>query len=189
LPPELQPRKHWPVTSLVLIRHAEPLVVGDTPGAQWRLTNEGKDNAGALGRRIVEREPITLVWASPERKARETAEHAFPSVPARVREQLSEVEKPWYPTTDELRLAVARYLGGDVVDGWERREDVLARLDLLEAELSPGDLIAVVSHGVLLTVWLDRLGALDDPFAFWSDLRTPDAWKLDVDQKSLERLP
>jgi broad specificity phosphatase PhoE len=186
--PEQQTRKHWPVTSLVLIRHAEPLVVGDTPGAQWRLTHEGKDNARLLGGRVVERSPITLVWASPERKARETAESAFPSAPTRLRPQLGEVEKPWYPTTDELREAVASYLGGDVVEGWERRENVMARLDLLEADVSPGDLIAVVSHGVLLTLWLDRLGALEDPFAFWSDLRTPDAWKFDLDEKLLERI-
>jgi broad specificity phosphatase PhoE len=176
------------VTPIVIIRHAEPLVSGDTPGAQWRLTREGKDNARALGGRIAERSPITLVWTSPERKARETAEPAFPSVPTRVREQLSEVEKPWYTTTDELRQAVARYLGGEVVEGWERREDVIARLDQLGVDLNPGERLAVVSHGVLLTIWLDNEGVLADPFAFWSDLRTPDAWALDRVGKSLERI-
>jgi broad specificity phosphatase PhoE len=176
------------VTPVVVIRHAEPLVSGDTPGAQWRLTHEGKENARALGGRIVQRAPITLVWTSPERKARETAEPAFPSVPTRVREQLSEVDKPWYTTTDELRQAVARYLGGETVEGWERREDVIARLDLLAADVSPDERIAVVSHGVLLTIWLDHEGVLEDPFAFWSDLRTPDAWAFDTAEGSLERI-
>ena len=102
-------------------------------------------------------------------------------MPTRVREQLSEVDKPWYTTTDELRQAVARYLGGETVEGWERREDVIARLDLLAADVSPDERIAVVSHGVLLTIWLDHEGVLEDPFAFWSDLRTPDAWAFDID--------
>jgi broad specificity phosphatase PhoE len=176
------------VTPLVIIRHAEPLVSGDTPGAQWRLTREGKDNARVLGGRVMERSPISLVWTSPERKARETAEPAFPSVPTRVREQLSEVEKPWYPTTDELRRAVASYVSGEIVEGWERREDVIARLDLLQADIGPGERLAVVSHGVLLTIWLDHVGTLEDPFAFWSDLRTPDAWEVDLERKSLERI-
>jgi broad specificity phosphatase PhoE len=176
------------VTRLVLIRHAEPLVSGGTPGAQWRLTNEGKENAGALGRRIDERSPTPLVWTSPERKARETAEHAFPSVPTVVREELGEVEKPWYPTTDELTQAVASYLGGEIVAGWERREDVIARLSPLRADVGPGERLAVVSHGVLLTVWLNDEGVLEDPFAFWSELRTPDAWELDLEDKSLQRI-
>jgi broad specificity phosphatase PhoE len=174
------------MTRLILIRHAEPLVSGGTPGAQWRLTHEGKENAGALGRRIV---PTPLVWTSPERKARETAEHAFPSVLTRVREELGEVEKPWYPTTDELTQAVASYLSGEVMPGWERREDVIARLRRLQTDIAPGECLAVVSHGVLLTTWLDHEGALEDPFAFWSDLRTPDAWELDLEEKSLERIP
>ena len=109
-------------------------------------------------------------------------------MPTLVREELSEVEKPWYTTTDELRQAVARYLGGETVEGWERREDVIARLDLLAADVSPGECLAVVSHGVLLTIWLDHEGVLEDPFAFWSDLRTPDAWALDPAEKSLGRI-
>ena len=176
------------MTRVVLIRHAEPFVEISTPGSQWRLTLEGKDNAGVLGARVVGSSPIAHVWASPERKARETAEHAFPSAAARVREQLGEVTKPWYPTTDELTQAVASYLRGDVVEGWERREDVVARLAQLEADIGPEERLAVVSHGVVLTVWLDHQGVLEDPFAFWSELRTPDAWELDLDEKSLERI-
>jgi hypothetical protein len=110
-------------------------------------------------------------------------------VTTRVREQLSEVEKPWYTTTDELREAVARYLGGEIVEGWERREDVIARLDQLEVDDIGGERLAVVSHGVLLTVWLDHAGVLDDPYGFWSDLRTPDAWALERAEKSLARIP
>jgi broad specificity phosphatase PhoE len=176
------------MTRVVLIRHAEPLVEIGTPGAQWPLTNEGKSAARVLGERVAGRSPVALVWASPELKACETAASAFPSGPTRVRDELGEVEKPWYATTDDLRQAVARYLGGDAVEGWEHREDVLARLDALRADISPGQRLVVVSHGVLLTTWLAQHGVLDDPFAFWSELRTPDAWELNLEEKSLERI-
>jgi broad specificity phosphatase PhoE len=176
------------MTRVVFIRHAEPLVAIGTPGAQWPLTNEGKGAARLLGERVVGRSPVALVWASPERKALQTAESAFPSGPTRVRDELGEVRKPWYATTDDLREAVSRYVGGDAVEGWERHEDVTARLNLLQADISAGERLVVVSHGVVLTTWLALYGVLDDPFAFWSDLRTPDAWELDLEEKSLERI-
>ena len=46
----------------------------------------------------------------------------------------------------------------------------------------------VVSHGVLLTTWLAQHGGARRPVSFWSDLRTPDAWELDLEEKSLERI-
>jgi broad specificity phosphatase PhoE len=176
------------MSSVVFVRHAEPSVAIGTPGAQWPLTNEGKGAARVLGERVARRSPVALVWASPERKALQTAESAFPSGPTRVRDELGEVGKPWYTTTDELRQAVARYVGGDAVEGWERHEDVAARLHLLAADITSAERLVVVSHGVLLTTWLSQFGVLDDPFAFWADLRTPDAWELDLEEKSLGRI-
>ena len=46
----------------------------------------------------------------------------------------------------------------------------------------------VVSHGVLLTTWLHHEIGLEDPFLFWSNLRTPDAWELSLEEKTLERI-
>jgi hypothetical protein len=40
---------------------------------------------------------------------------------------------------------------------------------------------------VLLTTWLDNQAGLEDPLWFWTNLRRPDAWELDLDGKSLER--
>ena len=50
---------------------------------------------------------------SPARRARETAALAFPSVVAGIRNQLSEVRKPWYASGDEHANAVAHYLKGE----------------------------------------------------------------------------
>ena len=46
-----------------------------------------------------------------------------------------------------------------------------------------------MSHGLFITTWLDHEMGLTDPFVFWSELRMPDAWELDLDEKSFRRIP
>ena len=176
------------MTRLLLLRHAEPLVSGEIPAARWPLSARGLDDAAAVGARLAEGSRPTVVWTSPERKARETAARVFPSVHTRIRPELDEVTKPWYGTSEQHAAAVAGYLGGETVLGWECRDDVTRRLGVPQAELEGMDRTAVVSHGVLLTLWVDHVVGLEDPCAFWSGLRLPDAWELDMDARSLERI-
>jgi broad specificity phosphatase PhoE len=177
------------VTRLILLRHAEPHVTDGMPAIHWPLTDEGRSNATALGWTLANTHETATVWTSPERRASETAALALPSLSMRVREELSEVRRPWYPTVYEHARAVANYLEGEVVQGWERRENVVARLALLETDFdSREDDLIIVSHGVLLTIWLHLHIGLADPYWFWSNLRTPDAWLADFEAKSLERL-
>ena len=65
----------------------------------------------------------------------------------------------------------------------------LARLASLEADFTSADSIVIVTHGVLLATWLGCLTPLEDPFSFWSGLRMPDAWELDLEERSLQRIP
>jgi broad specificity phosphatase PhoE len=177
------------VTRLVLIRHAQPLVVDGTPADEWPLTNQGKFQAGTLERRLAGGSSTVTAYTSPERKARETAALALPSVAGNVREQLREVKRPWYSKSREFTDAVADYLRGEVVEGWESSEEIAARLASLKDEFSTGERIVVVSHGVLLTTWIHHEIGLEDPLGFWSNLRMPDAWELDTEEKSLTQLP
>ena len=181
-------RKNGPVTQLLLVRHAEPCKSGYTPGAEWPLTDKGRNDATALGANLAGRPSGTIVWTSPERRARETADLAFPLLVANVRDQLSEVGKPWYASADEVMNATSKYLQGEVVEGWERREDVTRRIAQLKSDFGSWESLVLVSHGVFLTTWLDQEIGLDEPFTFWSDLRMPDAWELDFDENSLERV-
>lgn len=176
------------VTRLVLVRHAEPEAASGTPAARWPLSERGRRDARVLGGRLADASTGTPVWTSPERKARQTAALAFPSAATHVREQLREVGKPWYAKPDELTGAVATYLRGEPVEGWERRDDVIARLASVGVDFAPWQRVVVVSHGVLLTTWLHHEIGLDDPFAFWSNLRMPDTWELDLAEKSLGRV-
>jgi broad specificity phosphatase PhoE len=160
----------------------------ETPAVEWPLTDRGQRDARALGLSLADRTTASLVWSSPERRARETAGLAFPSLELRVREQLREVKKPWYGAARDLAAAAARYLKGEPVDGWEDREHVVARLARLKLDFSSSEDDLIVSHGLLLTTWLDDEIGLEDPFWFWSNLRLPDAWVADREAKSLERL-
>ena len=180
-------RKTGAVTQLVLVRHAEPLMVGEPPGAEWPLTEKGRSDATVLGTRLAGRSANTAVWTSPERRARETAALAFPLAASRVRDQLSEVKKPWYASADEHANAVAKYFRGEMVKGWEHREAVNTRIVQLKLGFGTSESIVLVSHGLFLTTWLDHEIGLDDPFSFWSNLRMPDVWNLDLEEKSFER--
>jgi broad specificity phosphatase PhoE len=98
------------------------------------------------------------------------------------------VNKPSYSSADQYADALASYLRGQIVAGWERREDVIARIAQLKAELGSSECVVLVTHGVLLTTWLDHEVGLGDPFSFWTDLTMPDAWQFDLKEKSLERV-
>ena len=177
------------VRRMIFLRHAEPLSTDGAPAPEWPLTEQGRSDARALGRSLAEGSPNFTVWTSPERRAAETAALAFPSAAIEVREQLAEVKKQRYATADEHADAVAGYLKGEPVRGWERRDDVVSRLAELETGIaSLEDDLIVVSHGVLLTTWLDHDRGLADPYWFWSNLRMPDAWVVDCEDSSLERI-
>jgi len=181
-------REHEAMTHLVLVRHAEPLVTADTPGARWPLTDKGNEDALSLGARIADQFTPTSVWTSPEKRAHETAMLVCSAVPVLVRQELSEVKKPWYATADEHAKAVNRYFRGESLDGWESRAEAVARLAQLKEEAGSSEQVVVVTHGVILTSWLVHEIGLDDPFSFWSNLRVPDAWELDVEGGSLQRV-
>jgi hypothetical protein len=121
---------------MILLRHAEPLVTDGTPADQWPLTDQGRREASALGRSFAHGSTTATVWTSPERRASETAALVLPSVAIRVREQLSEVKKPRYITAEDHARAVASYLMGETVLGWERRDDGVARLAWLETDFN-----------------------------------------------------
>jgi hypothetical protein len=136
------PRKNNVVTKVLLVRHAEPFMSGETPGAERPLTEKGRNEAIALGTCFADR-PLAVIWTSPERSARGTAALAFPSVAAEVRSQLSEVKKQWYASGDKHAKAVVKYSRGDVVAGWEHREAVIARIAQLKLGLGSFDSIVL----------------------------------------------
>jgi broad specificity phosphatase PhoE len=91
--------------------------------------------------------------------------------------ELREVQRPAVRIPD-YPAAVQTYLGGGNRDrqrptGWEPRAAAEERVfgaitGLLERCSEPT--VAVVSHGLLLTLYATHLLRLDDPFTFWNDI-------------------
>lgn len=101
-------------------------------------------------------------------------------------ERLREVERRWYDDRREFEDAVHRYLSGAVVPGWEPLDDAVARFGSVITEL--GDDTVVVSHGTVMSAWLDRQIPDLDAVAFWEDLAMPDAWLVDLHARSVHRI-
>jgi broad specificity phosphatase PhoE len=176
------------VQPITFVRHAESLKTAHVSETEWQLTDKGRNDAQILGELLRRSIVPTLVWTSPERRARNTVALAFPSEVAGIRVELSEVRKPWYASTDDHAAALASFLRRDAVTGWERHENVIARIKRLTQSFRASDRPLIVGHGVFLTTWLDHDIGLDDPVSFWSNLRLPDAWELDLQEKSFRRI-
>jgi broad specificity phosphatase PhoE len=135
-----------------LVRHAAVVVDPAVPSSEWRLSEEGREAARSLV--LPRREART----SPEPKARETAELA--GLDALVDERLREVGRPW---SDDYVAQVERWFAGEEPDGWEPRNDALARL---RAALDGFDGVAV-SHGLAISLYVGL------SFAEWRALPFP----------------
>lgn len=181
-------RDNDPDTRVVLVRHAESVVAEGTPPTQQPLTDQGRHDSTLVGGRLFNGSTATAVWTSPQRKACETAAFGFPSFVAHVRKRLREVIRPRYAQPDQVARAAAAYLTGEVANGWERLDDVVARLTSLATDFAPWGRVIVVSHGTRLTVGLDHAIRPRDPFSFWSNLRVPDAWELNLEEWSVARI-
>ena len=150
---------------LWLVRHATVELRLDEPARTWPLTEEGRSAAEELARRLP---PLARVLSSPEPKATATAEPIARTagVEVEVDERLREVERAGnLPNYASHRAAVARYLTGEPVAGWEPRERALARV---RAAVADADEAAVVSHGMLLSLLLGY------SFEQWSRMALPD---------------
>ena len=66
---------------------------------------------------------------------------------------------------------------------------MIARIAQLKSGFASCGSIVLVSHGLFITTWLDLEIGLDDPFSFWTNMGMPDAWELDLDERSFDRIP
>ena len=86
--------------------------------------------------------------------------------------------------------AVASYLAGKPVEGWEALDAAVDGFDGAVAELvsssAPG-VVVVVSHGTVMSAWLAHKVPGIDPVGFWKGLQLPDAWRVDLELGTVER--
>jgi broad specificity phosphatase PhoE len=152
---------------LLLIRHAEPIRVEnlDAP-ADPPLHDRGVEQAQRLaGWLESEPVPITQIWSSPMRRARQTAEACAlaTGVDVHVGRLLAEwdQESPSYVPIEELRAAKDErwqaLVSGEAmrshVDPVTFREGVVAGIEEI-VSANPGRRVAVICHGGVINMYL-----------------------------------
>jgi len=135
---------------------------------------EGKESSYELGARLA---PTGLrrIVTSPEEKARATATVLAEVLGVSVvtDDRLREVQRPW--TDGNFAHEVARYLHGDLIEGWEPVEQVVARLEAFLVSSPRETSIGVVTRGTAMACLLGA-GDSANRARCWSDLTMPDAW-------------
>ena len=162
---------------LFLIRHGLPVrrKTDDGSAADPPLSAEGRAQAEALGRWLA-RERIDALYASPLRRARETAQplEAAHGLEARVEVGVTEFDAAadHYVPLEELKLQdYARWKGlvssGFYLEG-EAETFRATVVDALERIIAghPGARVAVVCHGGVINAWTSHLLGLERIFLF-----------------------
>ena len=178
---------------LYLVRHAGVTVRPNQPSFHWHLSPEGRAAAEALAG-----EPswadLRALYTSPEPKAAGTAQRiaARHGLPIRIEPDLREVEGRAWVEGEGYREVVQRYLAGEPVAGWEPQQQATARIraciDGIVAQ-EGGAEVGVVSHGLVLALYLADLLGLDGAAAYrlWAHLRFPDVAVVDPQARRLEQ--
>jgi broad specificity phosphatase PhoE len=173
---------------LVLVRHAEVVQNRDVPVERWPLSTEGVLAAAAL-RAHPALAGVSAVWSSPEPKALATARAIARDDEVRVHPGLRELDRTavgWVGDHASYVALVTEILRrpDESVRGCERAHDAEARVASAVGEIlaeRPGDDVAVVSHGLVLTLYLSRLLGLPGPsLDLWRSIRFPDVAIVDA---------
>jgi len=176
-----------PERRLLLIRHAAPLILQDTPAREWSLSDEGRLACEEFAGRLASYR-VTAILSSTETKARETAAilavrlGLTPGMDADLNEQGR--ENVPYLGRPVFEAAIRRLFAepDTLVFGQETATQAYTRfagaVGRALAAHPDGD-VALVTHGTVMTLYAE-LHAGIEPFAFWHALKMPDLVALPV---------
>lgn len=154
----------------------------------WGLSDASREDCVLLAHALPK--DVGALWSSNERKAKETADvlGLRLGLEPRVDPRFGEVDRPQVWDRD-FREVVAGYLRGVAEPGWETIDAVVARFGAaVESASAPSRGPTVIAtHGTAMTLWVGSQFAIDR-VAWWEQLTLPDAWAVDLEAKTLERL-
>jgi broad specificity phosphatase PhoE len=179
--------------TLVLVKHAMPVIEPHAPPSGWRLSEEGRLQSVALAKRL-EGYGLERVVTSEEPKAAETAEivaeHlglAWTSASG-----LHEHDRTGatFGTREDFELAAKTFFDnpGRLVWGNETAEQARARFaSSVRAVLEeyPKGNLPLVAHGTVNTLFLAQHGDFD-AFDFWCRLGLPSFYALSLPRFGLQ---
>lgn len=169
---------------LILVRHAMPEFSPEVPPGDWPLSAAGRAAAVGVAAWVAAEASDAVLMASTEVKAVETLAGAGEVRQDARFDEVGRVE----PFGGEFRRLRREYVGGVEHAGWEPHARVVERFDAAVRAYGDGRPLVVATHGMALTLWLTARIGLDDPGAFWADLRFPDVLRVDVAARRVERV-
>lgn len=180
---------------LVLVKHSLPEIIPTTPAKEWQLSKAGRVRCKALADHLAPYFPDVLI-SSLEPKAIETAqiaahrlnkpyytheglhEHDRTGVDFLGREQFEAKVKEFFLHPD--RLVFGKETAAQAVERFSKA------LTAVEVE-HPNKNIVVVSHGTVITLFVEKISNLDS-FSFWRSLDLPSFVVLSLPQHSLVKI-
>ena len=166
---------------LILIKHASPQVNPELPPEQWPLSEEGKAKSEALAKQLAAFSPGVVVY-SEEKKASETGRIVAErlGVPHRTAPDLHEHDRSNVP-----QLRSAEFISliellfrrpNDLVLGKETAVAALSRFESALDEVlmeHPEGNVAVVSHGTVIALLLEKIDPKRKGFEVWRAMKLP----------------
>lgn len=178
------------MTTLYLVRHAAPVQDYSQPADQWPLSTEGRHEAEALAREPFWGE-VRAIYSSPEIKALSTVEPAARrlGLPPRLIPCLAEVQRPPGQRFEDYQEVVRQYLATPKgnLHGWEPNARARGRVGacvyrLLDPAQNPeaAGPLAIVGHGLTLTLLLATILNEAPSFEIWKSMAMPDWARVEV---------
>ena len=179
-------------TSLVLVKHALPVLDATKPAKEWQLGVEGERQSRRLAGRLRTFAPLRLV-ASPEPKASRTAELVGAELGVRASsiDALREFDRPVLPLLSKADHERAnaqifvdmsrRVLGTE--SGREALDRFSAAIDVAIGQTREQSLVAI-THGTVISLFAAAHNAVD-AFAMWKRLECASFVVLDLPSFSL----
>ena len=153
---------------LLLIRHAEPIRIEDAPGPADPPLHERGHRQAALCAAWLAGERLDAIWASPMRRARETAEAVALAhgLKVQIEDELAEFDREavsYIPfeelraTRDERYLAMTENRLEDLaVDSAAFQAAVVRGIERV-IEANPGRKVGVVCHGGVINAYVAHI--------------------------------
>ena len=165
--------------TVVLVRHAAPLIDPGIQPIEWQLSHDGRSSCGSLAAELRDFLPANLV-TSPEPKAFQTAESIAGELglDLSVREDLCEHRRPGaFLCTADFNSTIRAFFANptEVVYGTESCDELGLRIHrevrtALTDQTSPN--VVLVSHGTAMASFLRRRFQVD-AYALWRSFALP----------------
>ncbi len=178
------------MAKLLVVRHAAVHIDYAVPPAWWELSDLGRRRAQDLAR-DGPWQGIARIYHSAELKAVATAEiiSRETGIPTACARALGELGMPFIPSRDEYIRRWERYLAGADEEAFEPWTAATQRIvhgiqDLVARW--PGQSVAIVSHGRILTVFFSHLLRRRLTVADWQSIDLPDWSVVDAQTWTVE---